>query len=431
MRIDADIIILAGGLGERLRHVVSDTQKVMAPIAGKPFLRWLLNGLTAQGARRFVLAVGYKSEQIEACFGNSYNGAAIVYSREETPLGTGGAIRQALALCETEDAVVVNGDTYFDVDLNALLKAHRERQAALTLSLKPMTGFDRYGTVSTDETGRVTGFHEKKPVREGLINGGVYAIRKDTYKEMPEGKFSFEREILEPLALATFGMASDGYFIDIGIPGDYFRAQTEIPLRCGQTVFPAAFLDRDGVINKEKRHLWKIEDFEFIDGAPRAIAKLRERGYLIVVVTNQAGVAKGFYTEDDIAALHGYMKEQLKDTAYIDAVYYCPYHPRGQVEAYRRDSRDRKPGPGMIERAVADFAAKGITVDLPRSIIVGDTEKDIETGINAGIGTKILVRSGHAIPDETASRADAIVDSLAEAADQAAGYRRQGIDGRE
>ena len=414
MRIDADVIILAGGLGQRLRHVTGDTQKVMAPIAGKPFLRWLLDCLTDRGARRFVLAVGYRAEQIEAYFGASYNGAELVYSREETPLGTGGAIRQALEMCRTEDVIVLNGDTFFDVNLSALLRAHREKRAALTLSLKPMTDFDRYGTVSVGADGRITGFHEKKPVREGLVNGGVYAIRRDAADAMPEGRFSFEKEVLEPLALPAFGVVSDGYFIDIGVPGDYFRAQTEIPLRFGQTVFPAAFLDRDGVINKEKRHLWKIEDFEFIEGAPKAMARLREQGYLIIVITNQAGVAKGFYTEEDIAALHGFIREQLRDTAYIDAVYYCPYHPRGQVEAYRRDSRDRKPDPGMVERAVADFAAKGITIDLSRSILVGDTEKDIETGINAGIGRKILVRSGHAIPDERASKADVIVDSLAD-----------------
>ena len=383
MRIDADVIILAGGLGQRLRHVTGETQKVMAPIAGRPFLCWLLDSLIGQGARRIVLAVGYRAEQIEAAFGASYKGAAIVYSREASPLGTGGAIRQALALCETEDAVIVNGDTFFDVDLAALLQTHREKGAALTLSLKA-----------------------------GLINGGVYAIRRSTVRTMPEGRFSFEKELLEPLSLPTCGAVFDGYFIDIGIPADYFRAQTEIPLRFGQAVFPAAFLDRDGVINKEKRHLWKTEDFEFIEGAPQAMARLRQQGYLLIVVTNQAGVAKGFYTEDDIAVLHNYMKELLKDTACIDAIYYCPYHPRGQVEAYRRDSRDRKPGPGMIERAVADFAAKGITIDLSRSLIVGDTEKDIETGINAGIGRKILVRSGHAI-DEAATKADEIVDSLA------------------
>ena len=412
MRIDADVIILAGGLGQRLRHVTGETQKVMTPIAGRPFLCWLLDSLIGQGARRFVLAVGYRAEQIEAAFGASFKGAAIVYSREASPLGTGGAIRQALALCETEDAVIVNGDTFFDVDLAALLQTHREKGAALTLSLKPMTDFDRYGTVTLNGDGRITGFHEKQPVKAGLINGGVYAIRRFTFRTMPEGRFSFEKELLEPLSLPTCGAVFDGYFIDIGIPADYFRAQTEIPLRFGHAVFPAAFLDRDGVINKEKRHLWKTEDFEFIEGAPQAMARLRQQGYLLIVVTNQAGVAKGFYTEDDIAVLHNYMKELLKDTACIDAIYYCPYHPRGQVEAYRRDSRDRKPDPGMIERAVADFAAKGITIDLSRSLIVGDTEKDIETGINAGIGRKILVRSGHAI-DEAATKADEIVDSLA------------------
>ena len=413
MRIDADIIILAGGFGQRLRHVVSETQKVMAPVSGRPFLQYVLDAAIAQGARRFVLAVGYKWEQLRAYFGDEYRGAEIVYSLEQTPLGTGGAIRQAMEKCQTEDVIVLNGDTFFDADLTELLRRHRERGAEITLTLKPMTDFDRYGTVTTDEDGRITGFHEKKPVKAGLINGGVYALRRETMQKMPEGPFSFEKEVLEPLTLNACGFVCDGYFIDIGIPEDYFRAQTEIPLRFGQTVFRAAFLDRDGVINKEKRHLWKIEDFEFIDGAPQAIERLREQGYLIIVVTNQAGVAKGFYTEEDIAALHGYIKEQLKDTAYIDAIYYCPYHPRGQVEAYRKDSRDRKPGPGMIERAVADFAAKGMTIDLKRSMIVGDTERDIETGINAGIGRKILVRSGHEI-DESATKADEIVDSLAD-----------------
>ena len=414
MRIDADVIILAGGFGERLRHVVSDTQKVMAPIAGRPFLRFLLDGLLAQGARRFVLAVGYRAEQIEAYFGSEYNGARIVYSREETPLDTGGAIRQAMEMCETENVIVVNGDTYFGAELSALLRTHRETGAELTLCLKKMTDFDRYGTVDLAADGRIAGFREKKPVKEGLINGGVYAVRKSVLPLLPEGRFSFEKEILEPLKLATFGVVSDGYFIDIGIPADYFRAQTEIPLLFGQTVFPAAFLDRDGVINKEKHHLWKPEDYEFIDGAPQAMAQLREQGYLIIVITNQAGVAKGYYTEADVAVLHAYIIELLKDTAFIDAFYYCPYHPRGLVEEYRADSRDRKPNPGMIERAVADFAKKGITIDLSRSLLVGDTEKDIDTGINAGIGRKILVRSGHLIPDESESKADEIVDSLAD-----------------
>ena len=414
MRIDADVVILAGGLGERLRHVISDTQKAMAPICGKPFLCYLLDELIAQGAQRFVLAVGYQSKQIEAYFGNAYRGVEIVYSREETPLGTGGSIRQALGFCKTTDVIVVNGDTFFDANLSALLQTHRKKRAALTLALKPMTGFDRYGTVSLAADCRIVGFHEKKPVKAGLINGGVYAIKKSVAKKMPSGRFSFEKKVLEPLKLDTFGTVFNGYFIDIGVPSDYFRAQTEIPLRNGQTAFKAAFLDRDGVINKEKDYLWKIKDFEFIDGAPQAMARLRAQGYLIIIITNQAGVAKGFFTENDIAILHSYMKEQLKDTTQIDAIYYSPYHPHGSVECYRADSRNRKPSPGMIDHAVADFATKGITIDLSRSLIVGDTEKDIETGINAGIGRKVLVRSGHTIPDESASNADEIVDSLAD-----------------
>lgn len=409
-----DVMILAGGLGTRLSHVVTDTQKTMAPVAGKPFLSYLVNRLIDLGAGRIVFAVSYHHEQIRAYFGDEYRGAEIVYSVETTPMGTGGAIRQALSLCRTENVFIFNGDTRFDAELAALEALHREKNAEITIAARKLTNVTRSGTLCFDAQGKVTSFNEKKTVGEGYINGGIYLVRRNITEHLPAGKFSFETDVLEPLTFDTYCTVSDGYFIDIGVPSDYFRAQTEIPLRSGIHTFKAAFLDRDGVICREKHHLYKPEDFEFIEGVPEAIERLREQGYLIIVITNQAGVAKGLYTEDDVNALHEHMKTLLRDRTFIDAVYYCPYHPEGSVERYRAVSPDRKPAPGMILRAVSDFRKKGIELDLASSILVGDTERDIETGVNAGIGKKILVRSGHAIPDESASRADLILNSLAD-----------------
>lgn len=408
-----DVIILAGGLGTRLRHVVSDTQKAMAPVNGKPFLYYIARKLIQSGVKKIVFAVSYHAEQIKDFFGDEYKGAQILYSEEKEPLGTGGAIRKALSLCSSENVFILNGDTFFDVDLSALEARHACLNAEITLSVREVECRDRSGVVVFDENGIITAFNEKKAIEKGYINGGVYLVKRSIAQRLPEGKFSFETDILEKLVFRMAAVPFNGYFIDIGVPSDFFRAQTEIPLRCGVKTFRAAFIDRDGVICKEKHHLYKKEDFEFIEGTPEALAALREKGYLVIVVTNQAGVAKGLYTENDVHALHAYMTELLKNRAVIDGIYYCPYHPEGITEKYKKDSRDRKPSPGMLERAVRDFAEKGICIDIKSSLMIGDTERDIETGINAGVGKRILVRSGHPIPEESASRADVITDSLA------------------
>lgn len=405
-------IILAGGKGTRLSHVVTDTQKVMAPISGRPFLCYVLDSLISKGFNSFILAVGYKSEQLCSFFGSSYRGAEIIYSVEHSPLGTGGAIKKAFSMCRESAAAVINGDTFFDANFTQLFDFHKKSGADITVAAKKMCNFSRYGTIDCDESGRICAFREKKYCDSGLINAGVYIVNKSLMSKIEKDSFSFEKELLETLSCKLYAEESDGFFIDIGVPEDYFSAAVSVPMLFGENCFKAVFLDRDGVICRERHHLYKKSDFEFIPGTCEAIELLREKGYLAVVITNQAGVAKGLYTEDDVRALHDYMLALIRDKAKIDAVYYCPYHKEAVIERYRADSYDRKPKPGMIERAVRDFAAQGIKIDLSNSIIIGDTERDIETGINAGIGTKVLVRSGHKIADETASRADIICGSL-------------------
>lgn len=408
-----EAILLAGGLGTRLAHVVTDTQKVMAPVGGIPFIQYIFDSLIESGFDKLILAVSFREETVRNYFGNSYKSAEIVYSEETEPLGTGGAIKKALSFCEGNCIPVINGDTFFETDINRLIEFHKEHNAEITLTVKEMENFSRYGTVSFESNGKVTAFHEKQAVSKGFINGGIYCINKGLFDNSGE-RFSFEKDIMEPLTFDTFAFFSDGYFIDIGIPEDYFRAQTDIPLLAGKNVFRAAFIDRDGTINIEKHHLYKKEDFEFISGVERAIEKLREHGYLIIVITNQAGVAKGLYTEEDVNALHEYIKDTLREKAYIDAFYFCPYHEEAVIEKYRKKSPCRKPAPGMIELAISDFAEKGIIIDKSRSVIIGDTENDILTGKNAGLKKNILVRTGHGAQVQN-TVADIVAENLPDA----------------
>lgn len=408
-----EAIILAGGLGTRLSKTISDRQKVMAPVGGRPFLAYILKGLKDSGFTRAVLAVSYLYEQIEEYFGTSFEGMEISYSVEKEPLGTGGAIKQALSFCSEKTVAVINGDTYFSIDFSRLYEKHEKENAKIVLAAKKMPDCTRHSTLNISDSGKIIEFSEKKKQKEGFINGGIYVIDRSVFFDTPEGKFSFEKEILEKMTDGLFAVKEDGYFIDMGVPEAYFRANTEIPLIFGENTFRAAFLDRDGVICKEKHHLYKTEDFEFIEGVPEAIEKLREDGYLIFIITNQAGVAKGLYTQEDVNALHAFMLNKLTDITHIDGIYYCPFHEDAVIPEYKKYSPDRKPGDGMIQRALRDMKEKGIEIDLKSSILFGDKLSDIEAGKKAGIGTTVLVRSGHKI-DENTCLPDYISDSLTE-----------------
>lgn len=228
-----EVIILAGGKGTRLQEVVSDLPKPMAPINGRPFLSYVLDDIYKQGCRRVVLSTGYMHETIEAHYGNKYNGdMEIVYSVETSPLGTGGAVKQALEMIQAEQCIVMNGDTFFNVDIGELLNKHQNWNADLTIALKEMHDFDRYGTVKTDGA-KVLAFQEKTKVDKGYINGGVYAISKTIFERIPTPvAFSFEVDFISAYfnELNIMAVPFEGYFIDIGIPHDYYKAQNELKL---------------------------------------------------------------------------------------------------------------------------------------------------------------------------------------------------------
>lgn len=221
-----EAIVLAGGFGTRLAQVVKDVPKPMAPVAGKPFLQYVADDLIGQGVDRMVFAVCYKKECIMDFFGDSYRGAEVLYSVEEEPLLTGGAIKQALELCREKRVFVINGDTFFEIDLHAMRHFSEQVDKKITIAVKEMQDFSRYGRVAVNDVMEVTAFHEKQFCERGYINGGIYDVKRTTLEQYPI-KFSMESEcfpeLLKTQELASF--ASGGLFIDIGIPEDFERAQ--------------------------------------------------------------------------------------------------------------------------------------------------------------------------------------------------------------
>jgi len=229
-----EVIILAGGKGTRLKSVVKDIPKPMAPVANRPFLAFILDYLAQYPIEHVVLSVGYRWDAIKEYFGQTYKGIRLSYAVEKIPLGTGGGIKLAAEFCSSEDIFVLNGDTLFDVNLMSMWKALNFNSLTLGIGVKKMFEFDRYGTLSFDNQGYITHFFEKQYRSQGWINGGVYLLNRQYLFDLPlPEKFSFEKEILEKRfaqdRFRIFSETTSAYFIDIGIPTDYDKAQSEVP----------------------------------------------------------------------------------------------------------------------------------------------------------------------------------------------------------
>jgi D-glycero-alpha-D-manno-heptose 1-phosphate guanylyltransferase len=225
--MSAQALVLAGGLGTRLRTVVADRPKVLAPVAGRPFLEHLLADLDAQGFRRVILAVGHLREMIVEAIGSSFRGLSIAYSEEERPLGTGGAIARGLALAAPGPCFVLNGDTWLEIDYAAMLAAHQAHGSRLTMAVRAVPDVSRFGAL-TLSAGRVARYAEKGAAGPGHINAGTYLLDRSLLADHGLGPaFSLERDFLVPRVaeLRPLAFVVEGEFVDIGVPGDYARAQ--------------------------------------------------------------------------------------------------------------------------------------------------------------------------------------------------------------
>ena len=225
-----EAVILAGGLGTRLSSRLTDLPKALAPVSGRPFLAILLDQLTEQQCRRVILSVGHLRQRIFEAIGEEYSGIPIQYAVEETPLGTGGAIRAALQLVKEENALILNGDTFLDADYNAMMSEHTSSGTELTIAVRYVENMDRYGGVIIEQT-HATGFIEKGTSGPGWINAGAYAMKRNfIWPASLPPRFSFEAAFLEKHVAETKPKVfrCEGYFLDIGIPEDLDRAQIEL-----------------------------------------------------------------------------------------------------------------------------------------------------------------------------------------------------------
>lgn len=399
-----EAIILAGGFGTRLKPCVDNLPKPLAPIGGKPFLHYLLDYLYANGVHRAIISTGYLADLIEEEIGRTYKGMTVDYCREETPLGTGGAIKKALGMCNGEYAAAVNGDSFFDVDLPEMCDFHIKSGCSLTVAAREVPRAENSGYM-TVENGRLSGFREKGVKSAGLINGGVYIINKNLLDGIKEEKFSFEKTVLEGGYCPVAVTESNGYFIDIGIPENYRKAEKEKDFLISKRIRKAVFLDRDGTLNYDSGHLFRTEDFRFLPDADKAVAELKKKGYLVIIITNQAGIAKNLYKTDDVDILHCHIDSLLakKYSVVADGYYYCPHHPEAVLDEYRAVCSCRKPQPGLILKAVSDFSQSGIEIDIKNSLTVGNRRSDLLAGINAGTKKNILIGSDEPDAAEIAS----------------------------
>lgn len=376
-------VILLGGLGTRLGALTADTPKPLLPVGETPFVEVLIAEARRRGFTRFLLLAGHRAEvvrdYVERTDVAGRFGARIDLCVEPTPLGTGGALVNALPALD-DAFLLLNGDTWFDfnwLDLAAATLAHDD--ADIGLSLRVVEQPDRYETLELAGP-RIARVQERRAgLDRALINGGVYALRRRALEHLAS-PCSLEADLLPRLVAAgrAIGIPYEGFFIDIGIPQTYAAAQACVPARRRR---PAVFFDRDGVLNQDTGYPHRPADITWIDGAKAAVKRFNDLGYYTFVVTNQAGVARGYYPEEDIAVLHGWMGAQLREAgASIDDWRYCPFHPQAKVARYAGAHPWRKPEPGMLLDLLAHWP-----VDPERSLLIGDRESDLQAAAAAGI----------------------------------------------
>ena len=382
-------VILCGGFGTRLGPLTAATPKPLLLVGGRPFLDVLLFEVGRHGIRQVLLLAGFEGEQV-AEYARTTPLAArfglnITVAVEPSPAGTGGALKRAQEQLARE-FVLLNGDTWFDVNLLDLAPTTSMSGGdwLISMCLRRVDDAARYGVVEL--AGEAVAAIVEKPPSPGaaLINGGVWLVRHELTQFLDMAG-SVERDVLPNLARRgmVVGRRQDGYFIDIGVPDDLARAQIEVPAHRRRR---AVFLDRDGVLNVDSGYVGRIAQWQWVDGAREAVKRFNDLGWYVFLVTNQAGIARGYYDEDDLAALHQNVFAELADCgAHLDDVRFCPYHAEATVPRYRKHSDWRKPGPGMLLDLMDHWP-----IDRAASLLIGDQQSDLEAARRAGVSGRLF-----------------------------------------
>lgn len=406
-------VIMAGGKGTRLAALTKDEiPKPMVPILEKPLLEWQVERLKENGISEITMIIGHLGHKIIEYFGDgSKFNVKVDYIEEKEPLGTAGAFYYIKDRIKEDYFLLVFGDVFFDIDIKRMENFHKVKKAKATLFVHPNAHPFDSDIVATNEDDRIIKFDSKNNVRDywydNCVNAGFYILNREICENVSEPvKMDLEKDILMRLAEKgedIYAYKSPEYIKDVGTVDRITKTVEEI-----QSGFIASknlknkqkciFLDRDGTINLHKGLVYEEEDFVLEDGVIDAIRKINESGMLAIVITNQPVVARGLCEIADVENIHNKMKTLLgKEGVYLNDVCFCPHHPdKGYPEEnplYKIPCHCRKPDIGMIEECVKKY-----NIDLSASWMIGDTTMDIQTGINAGTKTA-LVMTGEAGKD--------------------------------
>ena len=378
----SQFVILVGGIGSRLGDATRTTPKPLLDVGGRPFLEYLIAEAARRGFSKVLLLAGRHPDKVLAYVRESgvakRHHVAVDVVVEPAPLGTGGALVHAGHALD-EAFVLTNGDSWFDFNWLDLVLRTRATGLSAGVALRRIAVADRYEILELDghRVARIRG--RSAAARNALINGGIYCLTRAALEGF-EGAFSLESDLLPRLVekRTLAGFEYSGFFIDIGIPETLNEARTAVPQR---RLRPAVFLDRDGVLNVDRGYVHKRADFEWVEGAQQSVKLLNDLGFYVFVVTNQAGIARGYFSVEQLHELQTWIAGELRmQGAYLDDWRYCPYHRDGVVQEYCGDHPWRKPSGGMI----ADLFERW-PIQAQGSFLIGDKPSDIAAAEANGI----------------------------------------------
>lgn len=392
-------VILAAGLGTRLRPLTDRVPKCLVPLVDRPLLDYWLDGLAAIGVRHVLLNTHAHVDQVRAHIAaiNRRGGMHLEESYESQLLGSAGTIHANPGWAEEADEVIIiYVDNLSGVDLARMLEYHRSHADPMTMLLFHAPEPSSCGIADLDASGRVVGFQEKPQVpRSDLANAGVYIVDADAYRQIAAmSGFDFGFDVLPKFVGRMRGWTLSGYHRDIGTPQAYEAAQRPARWILDQRGFDqrgqraAVFLDRDGTLIKQVHYLADPEEVQLIDGAGDALSRLRGAGFALVVVSNQSAVGRGMISETQLAMINERVSEMFSRNGVVfDAYYHCPHVPQTSDRTVI-EHEDRKPGAGMLRRAAAELG-----LNLNDSWMIGDMISDVLAGVNAGCRGSVLIDS--------------------------------------
>ena len=398
------VVIIAGGKGTRIASVNSEIPKSMIPVCGKPVIEHQVNMAARQGFKEFIFLIGYLGDQIQDYFGDGSRwGIHIDYYREQTPLGTAGALAEITEQL-SDNFFVFYGDTIMDIDMLAMRNFHQREHADATLFLHPNDHPYDSDIVLLDKEHRVKAFankpHPENFVSHNIVNAALFIFNKQIISYIPKGRKSHIEKNILPLCLdkglRIMGYISHEYVKDMGTPDRYEHVchdwqSGRIKSMNRRNKTKAVFLDRDGVVNFDCGQVFKPEQIKLIPGVEHALNYIHEKGYLAVIVTNQSVIARNLCDFDELDTINATIETFLgKKHAYYDALYFCPHHPHGgypeERKEYKIKCECRKPAPGLLFKAARDM-----NISLEESFMIGDRDSDLQAGINAGVKKSVKI----------------------------------------